>query len=127
MRAPQSRSTHLVRERVYRDTKGTGETKVTQLELALRVDEQVLRLEIAVQDLVLVTEGRALEKLVHEGADDVGAKRAAVAVLVHVPLEIAVAELENERELGLGVDHVVEADDVDVLELLHERDLADCS
>ena len=66
MRAPQSRSTHLVRERVYRDTKGTGETKVTQLELALRVDEQVLRLQVAVQDAVGMAVEQARVQLVRE-------------------------------------------------------------
>ena len=35
------------------------------------------------------------------------------------------AVLEYEDELGLGVDDIVEADNVDVLEFFHERYLAD--
>jgi hypothetical protein len=42
----------------------------------------------------------------------------ALAARVHVPLEILVAELEHERELGVGVDDIVQPEDVDVLELL---------
>ena len=46
--------THLVTEGVDGDAKSTCQTKVTNLELAFTVDEQVLRLEIAVKDTVVV-------------------------------------------------------------------------
>ena len=49
-----------------------GETKVGEFELALVVDEQVLRFEITVEDSILVAEGYAAEKLPHEGFDSVG-------------------------------------------------------
>ena len=63
---------HLVRESVHRDTKRPRQTEVTQLELALAIDEQVLWLEISMEDLVLVTKGGPLEELVHEAANCVG-------------------------------------------------------
>lgn len=77
------------------------------------------------KDLVLVTKRGPLQKLVHETPDGVGVKRATIAILVHVLLQILFAVLENENEFRLGVYNVVEADDVDMLELLHERDLSD--
>jgi hypothetical protein len=46
-----------------RNTKGASQTKIGQLQVALLVDEQVLRLEIAVQDAVRVAVTGALEEL----------------------------------------------------------------
>ena len=40
-------------------------------------------------------------------------------------LEVLVEVLEDEREFAVGVEHVDEADDVGVLELLEQGDLAD--
>jgi len=70
----------LVREGVDGDAEGACETKVGELELVALGDEQVLRLEVAMQDAILVAEGGALEELEHEAADDVRVERAAVAV-----------------------------------------------
>lgn len=42
-------------------------------------------------------------------------------------LEIVVDELEDEVELILAGYHVLEANDVGVLQFLQERDFADCS
>ena len=77
------------------------------------------------EDAVFVAKGGALEELIHEAADGVGIQSAAVAVLVHVFLEILLAILEDEDEFCFCVDDIVKSDDVDVLELLHEGDLAD--
>lgn len=77
------------------------------------------------QDTVLVAEGSASQELKHEAADGHRVECATVAVYIHVLLEITFAVLEDEDELCFGVNDIVEADDVDVLELLHERDLAD--
>lgn len=69
-----------------------------------------------------------------EVLDSVHVQRAAVTMRVHVLLEILLAELvdvsdalaaqyssrahlEDEDELGLGVDDIVQSDNVDVLEL----------
>ena len=77
------------------------------------------------QDAVLVAEVDALEELVHEGLDGGGLEGAALAVGVHVTLEVAVHVLEDEHELVFGVDDVVERYDVFVLQFLHERDFSD--
>jgi hypothetical protein len=115
----------LVRERVDGDTERARETEIGKLEFTLFVDEQVLRLEVAVQDAVVVAKGGALQELPHEGTDDGRFERSPVAVHVHVLFQVEVHELEDEHELRLGVDDIVEADNVGMLELLHETDLAD--
>ena len=40
-------------------------------------------------------------------------------------LQIALAVFKNEHEFGFGVDHIVQADYVDMLELIHQGDLPD--
>lgn len=110
---------------INRDAKGTGKTEVGQLQLAAVVDEQVLGLEIAVEDAGLVAESNALEQLVHEGLDGGWVEGTAVTARVHVALEVLVHELKDEHELVLGVDDIVQQDNVLVAQLLHERNLAD--
>jgi hypothetical protein len=51
----------FVGEGVDGDAEGSGETEICELELAFVVDEEVLRLEIAVQDPVGVAEVNALQ------------------------------------------------------------------
>ena len=46
---------------------------------------------------------------------------------VHIALEVLLAEFENKDEFLLGVDDIVEANDVGVTELLHKRDFSDGS
>jgi hypothetical protein len=46
-------------------------------------------------------------------------------VSVHILLKIAIHELENEHEFVFGVYHIVESNDILVLEFFHEGDLAD--
>jgi len=71
---------------------------------------------------VFVAEGRALQKLVHETAHCCGIESATFAVRVHVLLEIPVTVFEDKDQLGFGVDNVIESDNVNVLQLLHQRD-----
>ena len=78
------------------------------------------------EDPVFVTEGRALQKLVHEAAHCCGIQGATFAVRIHILLEISVAVFEDENQLGLSVDNIIESDNVDMLQLLHQRDFADC-
>lgn len=51
----------FVGEGVDWDAKGSGETEICKLELPLDVNKQVLWLQIAVQDSILVAEGDASE------------------------------------------------------------------
>lgn len=72
-----------------------------------------------------MTEGSALEELVHETPNGDGIERPAIAVLIHVLFEILIAIFEDEDQLCFAVNNIMEADDVDVFELLHERDFSD--
>lgn len=114
----------LVRERVNGDTEGPGKTKIAELELALLVDEEILRLEVSVENAILVAEGDAAKQLVHERLDRDIVQLPAVTFGVHVPLQVLVHILEDEHQLVLRVDDIVEGDDALVLQLLHQRDLA---
>jgi len=78
-----------------------------------------------VQDAVVVAKGYSAQQLVHERLDGGGIQGATVATGIHVPLEVLVHELKDEHELVLGVDDIVEQDNVLVLQLLHEGYLAD--
>ena len=59
----------LVSVGAERNTEGASETKIGQLQVALLVDEQVLRLEVAVQNAVGVAVASALEELKGEFLD----------------------------------------------------------
>jgi len=52
-----------------RNTKSASQTEISQLQVALLVDEQVLRLQVTMQDTVGVAVARALEKLQSEFLD----------------------------------------------------------
>lgn len=127
-----------------RHAKGAGEPKIGELEVAVFVDEQVLRLEVAVQDAVGVAVAHALAQLHHELLDHgvvhdqclarqprALGQRLATAALVdgqrlHVLLEVAVEELKHQVQLvAVGVHNVEQAHNVRVVHLLEQRDLAD--
>ena len=44
-------------------------------------------------------------------------------MLIHILLEILLAEFKNEDELCFAMDNIVKANDVGMLELFHQRDL----
>jgi hypothetical protein len=79
------------------------------------------------QHSVLMAKGCAHEELVHEAPDCIRIKGTAVAMGIHVFLEVSFTVLEDKDELRFRVDDVVQTHDVDVLELLHEGDLANRS
>lgn len=89
------------------------------------VDEEILGFQIAVQDAVFVAKSDAVQELVHEGFDGEVVELAAGAARVHEFLEVLVHVFEDEHEFVVGVDDVVEGDDVLMLELFHEGDFAD--
>lgn len=126
------------------DPKGTGETEIGQLQVAVSVDQEVLRLQVAVENPVGVAEPNAIAELAHELLDNGGSQSqlrqlgvgalgqgpAAAAVRdwqrLHVFLEVEVEELEDEVELvTVGVYDVKQADYVGVTHLLEQRDLPD--
>lgn len=103
----------------------TGKAKVADLEVAFLVDQEVGRLEVAVDDAAAVQVLDALEQLVEQvghvvvaqvvGADD------GVQVGVHVLLDEV--DLAEALETG-GLLDVEDLDDVRVVEALEELDLA---
>ena len=107
------------------DAKGSSQTKVRELELAFILDEKVLGLQISVQDAILVTESNALQELIHEGFDGRVVELAVVSSRIHILLQVLVHILKHQHELVLRVDDIVERNNVLVLELFHQRDLAD--
>lgn len=126
------------------NAKGAGEAKICELQVALLVDEQVLRLEVAVQDAVAVAVAHALYKLRHELLDHVLAEAERLQVRrravgqrltppavgdrqrLHVLFQVEVEELKDEVELvPVGVHYVEQSDNVGVVHLLEERDFAD--
>lgn len=114
----------LVGEGIDRDAERTGEAEIGKFELAFVVDEEVLRFQVAVQNAVFVAECNALKELVHEGFDSDVIELTAAAAGIHVFLQIFVHVFEDQHEFVLGVDDIVEGDDVFMLQLFHERDLA---
>ena len=67
----------------------------------------------------------ALEQLVHERFGGSRLEGTPLSVGVHVSLEVAVHEFEDEHELILGMDDIVKGDNVLVFEFLHKRNLSD--
>ena len=115
----------FVGEGVDGDAKRTSETKIGEFELAFVIDEEVLGFQVAVQNTIFVAKGNALKELVHEGFDGDVIELTASAPGIHVFLQIFVHVFEDQHEFVLGVDDIMEGDNVFVLQLFHERDLAD--
>lgn len=107
------------------DTESSGKTEVSELKSAMAVNQKVLGLEVAVEDAAAVAEGNTLEKLVHVGLHE--HRLQLLADGVHVLLEVLVKELEDQVQLLLGVENILKADDVRVLQLAEEGDLANGS
>lgn len=68
--------------------------------------------------------GLALEHLEEIGLDQIEGHAILVGVQLHVLLEVQVEVLEDKEELVVGVDDVQQLDDIQVVELLEQRDLA---
>lgn len=76
---------------------------------------------------VLMAEGNTFAQLMHKTSHCGQIESAALSVSVHVALEVLLAEFENKDKFLLGVDDIVEANDVGVTEFFHERDFSDGS
>ena len=100
---------HFVRVGAERDTESTSKTKIGELQVALFVDEKILRFEISVEDAMCVTVVEAANQLVGELADNLGAHTftsTASRDRVHVFAKIEIEELEYKIELALLVNNV---------------------
>jgi hypothetical protein len=134
----------LVRVCAQRDAERASETEIGELEVEVVVDEEVLWLQVTVQDAVSMAVAHALGQLHHELFDHcvvhaqrlskqaraLGQRLATAALAdgqrLHVLLQIAVEELEDEIQLvAVGVYDVEQPHNVRVVHLLEQRDLAD--
>mmetsp|Transcript_23558 Transcript_23558/g.66636 ORF Transcript_23558/g.66636 Transcript_23558/m.66636 type:complete len:362 (+) Transcript_23558:255-1340(+) len=120
---PVPHGDHLVRVLGHGHCVGPSQAEVCNLEAQVRVDQEVLRLEIPVQDPVGVAELNAVAQLMGHVLDDLWIHLALHGF--HVLLEVVLAELEDEHKLFRGAEDIQQPDDVRVGELLHEGDLAD--
>lgn len=77
------------------------------------------------QNPVLVTESDTLEQVIHERLDRGRVESTPIAASVHVLLQILVHVFEDQHELVLGVNDVVQQDDVLVFQFLHKGYLTD--
>lgn len=121
-------------------TKGPSKTEIRQFQVAVLIDEKILRLEVAVEDAVGVAVPDALNQLAHELLDNVRPEtqvlhigireRLATTALahrqrLHVLLQVQVQILEDEVKLvSVGMDDVEQANNVGVVHLLEQGDFA---
>ena len=108
-------------------TKGSGQTKISKLDvLAICVNQQVLRLQISVENSMLVQIDERLEDLVEEELGLLLGQRL-IALLFHVLLEIELEIFEDEVKLILAVDDLLKFYNVWVSESLEKTDFSDRS
>lgn len=90
-------------------TEGSGQSKIGDLEGACLVDEEVLRLEVAVNDSAGMAVVEPITELVEEQLHLVRSHGG--LVLAHVLLQVVVDQLEDQIELLLGgdIEHLAEA------------------
>lgn len=116
----------LVRVSLDGKTKGSGETEVGQLNRGSVVaNEQVLRLEIAMEYTVRVEEDEGLANLIKERLGLFG--RQGSTLLLHVLLEVVLEVFEHQVELVLGEQHLLKFDNVGMPQILQQADFADSS
>lgn len=114
---------HLARECVHGDPERTRQPEVAQLQLPALRDQQVLRLQVPVQDLVLVAERQPLQQLPLEVLHQVHLqppRSVPNRARVHVLLQVVVHVLKHQRKLVLCVYHIIQPHNVVVLKLLHQ-------
>lgn len=127
------------------NTKRSGKTEIGQLQIAFTVNQQVLGFQVTVQNSVAMAVSNALNKLGHEFLDHCVAQAWGYTPLesirqrlpsptvtdrqsLHVFLKVAVEEFKDKVELmAIGMDNIQQLDDVGVLHLLEEGNLANCS
>lgn len=137
-------TTYLVGVCAQGNTKRSGKTEISQLEVALLVDEQVLGLEIAMKDAMGVAVADSVAQLLHKLLDhgvaetqvatpavhDTFGQRLASATLgdgqsLHVLLQIQVEVFEDEVQLvAVCMDNIEQTHNVWVVHFLEQGDFA---
>mmetsp|Transcript_18188 Transcript_18188/g.51805 ORF Transcript_18188/g.51805 Transcript_18188/m.51805 type:complete len:352 (-) Transcript_18188:40-1095(-) len=114
----------LVRVLRHRHGVRSRQAEVGEFQPQLRVDQQVLRLQVAMQDAVGVAELGSPAELERHRLDDLRVQ-VLPAEPAHVLLQVLLHELENKHELLSRAKDVQQLDYVLVVELPQQRDLAD--
>ena len=96
----------------------------SNIEPTALVDQDVLRLEVAVHDALRVAVGHAREDLVEDRLDHHRLKELFLLERLEVRLQVLLVEVEHEVQLLLVRDHVAQPHDVRVAQLGEQRDLA---
>lgn len=121
-----------------RNTKGTSQTKISQLQITITINKQVLGLQVTVQNTVAVAVADTLNQLshklldhgvaqtkIHHGAigKSLAASTLAHGERLHVFLQVKIQEFKDQVQLvAVGVDDVVQLNDVGVAHFFKERD-----
>jgi hypothetical protein len=135
----RSFSRYLVRVVAQRDAKCTRQTKVSQLQISILVNEQVLRLQIAVENSVRVAKGNAANELSQvalrhyeallapqEGRNLHNFGRHALRRrVVHVLFQVQVQVFKDQVQFRVVMNDVEQADNIAVRQFLQQRNLAD--
>jgi len=88
--------------------RGSSESEVSELENVLFVYEQILRLEVAMEDLPFMAVSDAFQQLIGKTLHDARVETLLLAEAVHVLLEVVVEKLEDKDELAISVDDLSE-------------------
>jgi hypothetical protein len=136
---------YLVSVGAKRNTERSGKTEIGQFQVAFTVNQQILRLQVTVQNSVAMAVSDSFNKLGHElfdhgitqaqgctGLEPIGQGLPSPTVTdrqsLHVFLKVEIEEFEDKVELvAIGVNNVQQLNNVGVLHLLQEGDLANCS
>jgi hypothetical protein len=123
------------------DTKSSRQTKISQLEIAFPINQQVLWLQVAVKNPMTMAVFDSLNQLCHKLLNNLWSHSKRLQIWTsafwkcfstttladwqrfHVLFQIQVEELKDEVEfVSVGVYDVQEADDARVVHFLEERD-----
>lgn len=136
---------HLVCVGSQGDTECSCQTKVGQFQIAITVDEQILRLEITMQNTMAVAITNSFHQLGHELLDHsiseshvlaqrrTFGQRLSTSALadrksLHVLLKIEIKKFKNKIEfVAIGMDNVQESYNIRVAHLLEKGDLTNGS
>lgn len=115
---------HLVRVSADGDAKCARKAKVRELQcVVIAIDEEVLRLQVAMEHAVAVAVRDAEQELLQVALHTPWCELA--RVVVHVPLQVEVEVLKHEVQRAVVVHDILELHNVGVLELLQQADLPD--
>jgi len=93
--------------------------------MAHGIDKQVLRLQIAMENAVLMQVDECLQNLIEE-ALRLFFRQRLLALVTHVLLQVELEVFENEVQLILTVNHFFQFDDVGVLYSFKKRNFTNC-